>query len=68
MQVINSQVVIVDGSRYEVQMCKDAKGEYRMRVFAANNECIFPSEGYHNKADCLSNINLLADIFSQVDI
>jgi uncharacterized protein YegP (UPF0339 family) len=68
MQVLDSQVVIVSGSRYEVQMCKDAKGEYRMRVFAANNECIFPPEGYQNKADCISNINLLADIFGQVDI
>lgn len=68
MTIIDSQVVIVNGSKYEVQMCKDAAGEYRLRVFAANNECIFTSsEGYKNKSDCISNANLLADIFGQVD-
>jgi uncharacterized protein len=44
--------------RYQVY--KDAQGQWRWRLFAANNQNIANSgEGYTNKADCLSAINLV---------
>lgn len=39
---------------------KDGRGEYRWRLFAANNEIIADSgEGYRNKRDCLHGIQLV---------
>ena len=39
---------------------RDTQGYYRWTLFAANNKKIANSgEGYFNKADCLSAINLV---------
>ncbi len=39
---------------------KDANGEWRWTLYAANNRKIANSgEGYFNKADCLAAINLV---------
>lgn len=39
---------------------KDAKGEWRWRLVAANNRIIADSgEGYHNRQDCLAAIELI---------
>lgn len=39
---------------------KDARGEWRWRLRAANYRIIADSgEGYHNKADCLAAIQLV---------
>ena len=39
---------------------KDAVGQWRWRLYAANNKIIANSrEGYFNKADCLSAIALV---------
>ena len=44
--------------QYEVY--KDAAGEWRWRLRAANHEIIATSgEGYKNKADCLHGIDLV---------
>lgn len=44
--------------RYKVY--KDARGEWRWRLLAANNQIIATSgEGYQNKQDCLSAIELV---------
>lgn len=44
----------------EYQIYKDAAGQYRWRLVAANGRKIAESgEGYHNKADCLAAINLV---------
>ena len=43
---------------YEVY--KDTNGEWRWRLFAANNQVIANSgEGYANRGDCLSAIELV---------
>lgn len=43
---------------YEVY--KDANGEWRWRLRAANNQVIATSgEGYANRADCLTAIDLV---------
>jgi hypothetical protein len=42
------------------QVFKDAKGEFRWRLRAGNNEIIATSgEGYKAKADCLHGIELV---------
>lgn len=39
---------------------KDTKGEWRWTLYAANGKAIACSgEGYQNKADCLSGIQLV---------
>lgn len=44
----------------EYQLYKDAAGQYRWRLVAANGRRIADSgEGYNNKADCLAGINLV---------
>jgi len=41
---------------------KDATGQWRWRLYAANNKIIANAgEGYFNKADCLSAIGLVKD-------
>jgi len=42
-------------------MYKDAKGEWRWRLWAANRSDVLADsgEGYKNKADCLHAINLV---------
>ena len=45
---------VCDG-KYEV--IKDAKGEYRFCLKAANGEIIAVSEGYKKKASCLNGID-----------
>jgi len=41
---------------------KDAKGEFRWRLWAANSKIIATSgEGYHNKSDCEHAIQLIKD-------
>ena len=42
------------GGWYEV--IRDAKGEYRFRLKAANGEVVAVSEGYQAKASCLKGI------------
>lgn len=40
-------------------MYKDVRGEWRWRLYAANNQIIATaSEGYRNRSDCLHSINL----------
>lgn len=40
---------------------KDATGQFRWRLYAANNRIIADSgEGYHNKKDCVDAIDLVA--------
>lgn len=41
-------------AKFEVY--KDAKGEYRFRLKAANGEIIASGEGYKTKAACLNGI------------
>ncbi|PYR95473.1 MAG: hypothetical protein DMF84_00835 [Acidobacteria bacterium] len=44
----------------EYQVYKDAAGQYRWRLVAANGRRIADSgEGYNNKSDCLAAINLV---------
>ena len=44
------------------EVYKDAKGEYRWRLKAANGEIIAtPGEGYKAKADCLHGIDLIKE-------
>lgn len=41
-------------------MYRDAKNEWRWRLFSANNKIIaVSSEGYVNKADCRHSIDLV---------
>lgn len=41
-------------------MYKDTVGQWRWRLFAANNKIVADSaEGYYNKQDCLNGINLV---------
>lgn len=40
---------------------KDVKGEFRWRLYAANNRILADSgEGYNRKQDCIDAINLVA--------
>jgi uncharacterized protein len=42
------------------QVYRDAKKEYRWRLYAVNDKIIADSgEGYHNKADCLGMIEYI---------
>jgi len=41
-------------ARFEVYM--DAKGEFRFRLIAPNNETIAVSEGYTTKEGCMNGI------------
>ncbi len=46
------------GLRFDIYT--DSQGQYRWRLFAANNRKIADSgEGYFNRSDCLSAINLV---------
>jgi uncharacterized protein YegP (UPF0339 family) len=39
---------------------KDAGGQWRWRLLAANNRIVADSgEGYHNKQDCLAAVELI---------
>lgn len=39
---------------------KDTAGQWRWRLFAANNRIVADSaEGYNNKQDCINGINLV---------
>jgi len=41
---------------------KDAKGEFRWRLYADNRNIVADSgEGYHNKADCEHAIELIKE-------
>jgi Uncharacterized conserved protein len=45
-------------SHYELY--KDARGHWRWRLIASNGRTVADSgEGYHNKNDCLSGLNLV---------
>ena len=47
---------------------KDAKGEYRWQVKAANGKIIGAStEGYKNKADCIENMKQLGKALTSID-
>ena len=39
------------------EVYKDAKGEYRFRLKAANGQTLATAEGYSAKAGCLNGIN-----------
>lgn len=41
------------------EIYKDAKGEYRWRLKAANHEIIAQGEGYTSKQNCLNAVNLV---------
>jgi uncharacterized protein YegP (UPF0339 family) len=48
------------GRKVAYHIYKDPQGYWRWRLLAANNHNIANSgEGYHNKQDCLSAINLV---------
>jgi uncharacterized protein YegP (UPF0339 family) len=51
-----------------VQLCKDAAGEYRTRVTAANGEVLFPPEGYKNSGDAVENLRQLRDVLADTDL
>jgi len=42
------------GARFSVY--KDARGEFRFRLIAANNEIIAVSEGYRTRTSCINGI------------
>lgn len=68
MQVENEIVVVYNGSLYRVQSCRDQAGEFRTRIIAANNEVIFPPEGYKNRDDSVENLKLVCDILIVTDL
>lgn len=48
---------------------KDARGEYRWRLQAANTKIIADSgEGYTTKANCINGINLVKGMSSQTPV
>jgi len=53
-------------ARFEVY--KDAKGEYRFRLKAANGEIIAVGEGYSSKAACLNGIESVKKNASAAEI
>ena len=53
---------------HEIQLCKDAAGEYRTRIVAKNGETIFPPEGYKNRADAVANLEQLRDVLADADL
>ena len=53
----------------EFELYRDAKGEYRWRLQAQNNEIIADSsEGYKNKSDCTHGIQLVKTLAPTVPI
>ena len=43
------------------ELYKDVQGQWRWRLKAANGEKIASGEGYYNKADAVSAVNLVMD-------
>ena len=42
--------------KYTIETYRDAAGEHRWRVRAANNKVVIPPEGYANRQDMLDTI------------
>ncbi len=53
-------------AKFEVY--KDAKGEYRFRLKAANGETVATGEGYSSKQSCLKGIESVKKAASSAEI
>jgi uncharacterized protein YegP (UPF0339 family) len=54
---------------YKAEVYRDARGEYRWRVRAANGRIVADSsEGYANRGDCVRMLAVLREVADAVDV